>query len=104
MVKLRCYSLVMLAPFILFVVGGAGFIALIAMIERPQLAMLPIGVALGAWLAGLFLSFAIVCPSCGKSPYERKHGHLVWGMPLAERTCSKCGHAFVASNERFGAE
>src|SRR5689334_18240223 len=103
MVKLRCYTLVMLAPFILFVVGGAGFIALIAMIERPQLAMLAMGIALGGGIAATLFSFAIVCPSCGKSPYERKHGHLVWGVPLAERTCSKCGHPFVASNERFGA-
>lgn len=91
MVKLRCYTVVMLAPFILSLVGGAASIALIAMTEQPQLAMLAMGIALGAGIVAALFSFAIVCPSCGKSPYERKHGHLVWGMPLAERTCSKCG-------------
>jgi hypothetical protein len=100
MVKLRCYTVVLLAPFILCLVGGAASIALIAMTEQPQLAMLPMGIALGGGIVAALFSFAIVCPSCGKSPCERKHSHLVWGMPLADRTCWNSGHSCVESNDR----
>jgi hypothetical protein len=57
----------------------------------------PLAVMLSFLLTGLSMSFCIVCPRCGKSPYIVHRGEFRIGVPIPERVCSKCSNDMAAS-------
>lgn len=44
-----------------------------------------------------WLSWCIRCANCGKSPFIKKIGTSLIGIPIPERKCSKCGRDFQST-------
>lgn len=44
-----------------------------------------------AFLTVAFVVWAVRCAKCGKSPFVKRVGTSRIGIPIPERTCSKCG-------------
>lgn len=50
-----------------------------------------------AFLTLAWLAWCIRCANCDKSPFIKRAGSLRIGIPIPERTCSKCGRDFRSS-------
>lgn len=53
-----------------------------------------------ALLTLAWLGWCIRCSNCGRSPFVKRRGALRIGIPIPERTCSKCGRDFLGPNPK----
>ena len=94
------YRLLLTLPGLGFLTGSLLFWLSAGSSGAIVLVPLAIVIAVGSWIAMVWVYYRERCPGCGKSPFVRlfrpfsstlPESLRAWGAPWPERNCSRCG-------------